>query len=116
MQNLYADDFVICCRSRKGAERVLKSVKKLLEDELGLVMHPEKTKIVDNLQEPFTFLGYTFTNGYWHKPSEKAVVKFKDKIRKITRRLRMTQLRSWKKIKKLHKELRKRSGKANFQV
>ncbi|MDQ0158038.1 group II intron reverse transcriptase/maturase [Robertmurraya andreesenii] len=147
----YADDFVICCRSRKGAERVLKSVKKLLEDELGLIVHPEKTKIVDNMKEPFTFLGYTFNRGFWHKPSEKAIKKFKDKIKKVTRRnltvnleqfikhrvnpiirgwgryfgigfsakifkeldswirrrLRMIQLRSWKKIKKLHKELRK---------
>ncbi|MGG0719367.1 group II intron reverse transcriptase/maturase [Robertmurraya massiliosenegalensis] len=82
----YADDFVICCRSRKGAERVLKSVKKLLEKELGLVVHPEKTKIVDNTKEEFTFLGYSFSNGYWHKPSEKSIKKFKDKIRKITRK------------------------------
>ncbi|GAE48430.1 group II intron reverse transcriptase/maturase [Mesobacillus boroniphilus] len=32
----YADDFVICCKSRKGAERVLATVKKLLEEELSL--------------------------------------------------------------------------------
>src|SRR5690606_4781969 len=41
----YADDFVICCRTRKGAERVLNSVKKLLEGQLQLVVHPTKTKI-----------------------------------------------------------------------
>lgn len=154
----YADDFVICCKSRKGAERVLKSVEKLLEGELGLVVHPTKTTIVDNLCEPFTFLGYTFKSGYFHMPSDKAIKKFKEKIRVITRknqtvdlgelikrrlnsvirgwgryfgigfckslfkqldswirrRLRMVQLRSWRKIKKLHKELRRKDWKGEL--
>lgn len=154
----YADDFVICCKSRKGAERVLETVKKLLERELGLVIHPSKTKIVDNMIEPFTFLGYTFQKGYFHKPSDKAIQKFKGKIKDITkknltinmeefikhrlnpvirgwgryfgigfsmklfqnldawirRRLRMIQLRTWRKRKKLHKELRKRNWKGQL--
>ena len=82
----YADDFVICCKSRKGAERVLKSVKKLLEEDLGLVVHPLKTKIVDNMSESFTFLGYTFKRGYFHSPSDKAVEKFKRKVKDITKK------------------------------
>jgi RNA-directed DNA polymerase len=154
----YADDFVICCKSRKGAERVLKSVKRILEEGLRLTIHPEKTKIVDNLEEPFVFLGYVFKQGYFHVPSDKAVKKFKSKIKEATkrnstvnlaeyvktrlnpiirgwgryfgigfskqlfgqldswirRRLRMIQLRSWKKIKKLHKELRKRNWKGEL--
>lgn len=154
----YADDFVICCKSRKGAERVLETVKKLLERELGLLVHPSKTKIVDNMIEPFTFLGYTFRKGYFHKPSDKAIQKFKGKIKDITkknltinmeefikyrvnpvirgwgryygigfsmklfqnldawirRRLRMIQLRTWRKRKKLHKELRKRNWKGQL--
>lgn len=154
----YADDFVICCKSQKGAERVLKSVKKLLEVELGLVVHPVKTTIVDNLSEPFTFLGYTFKGGFFHMPSDKAIKKFKEKIKVITRknqtvdlgelikrrlnpvirgwgryfgigfckslfrlldswirrRLRMVQLRSWRKIKKLHKELRRKDWKGEL--
>lgn len=154
----YADDFVICCKTQKGAERVLKSVKRILENELGLVVHPTKTKIVDNLCEPFTFLGYTFKKGYFHIPSEQAIKKFKDKVRDITkknltvnleefikgrlnpvlrgwgryfgigfsktlfinldkwvrRRLRMIQLRSWRKIKKLHKELRRKDWKGEL--
>lgn len=154
----YADDFVICCKSRKGAERVLKSVKKLLEIDLGLVVHPTKTAIVDNMVEPFTFLGYTFKIGYYHMPSDKAVRKFKAKIKDVTkrnqtvnmeefikrrlnpvirgwgryfgvgfckklfreldswirRRLRMVQLRSWRKINKLHKELRRKDWKGEL--
>jgi len=154
----YADDFVICCRTRKGAERVLKSVTKLLEEQLGLTIHPTKTRIVDSLKEPFLFLGYTFKKGNYHVPSDKAVRKFKDKVRDITkknltvdmetftkekvnpvirgwgqyfgigfskqlflqldtwirRRLRMIQLRSWRKISKLHKELRRRKWKGEL--
>lgn len=154
----YADDFVICCKSKKGAERVLKSVIKILEQELGLKVHPEKTKIVNNLEEPFVFLGYEFKAGYWFKPSPKALKKFKAKVKEITRRnqtvnlekfikeklnpylrgwgryfgighakkqfseldawirrrLRMMQLRSWRNIRKLHKELRKRKWKGEL--
>lgn len=154
----YADDFVICCKSRKGAERVLKSIKKILEGDLGLVVHPTKTKIVDNLSEPFTFLGYTFKMGYFHTPSSEAVQEFKKKVKEVTkrnqtvdleefikhrlnpivrgwgryfgigfskklfleldswirRRLRMIQLRSWRNIKKLHKELRRRDWKGEL--
>jgi group II intron reverse transcriptase/maturase len=143
----YADDFVICCKSRKGAERVLRTVVKLLEEKLGLKVHPDKTKIVDNYEEPFI-----------HSPSDKAVKKFKESIKDVTkrnltinlevfvkhrlnpivrgwgryfgigfsktlfqkldswirRRLRMIQLRSWRKIRKLHRELRKRKWKGEL--
>lgn len=149
----YADDFVICCKSQKGAERVLRTVVKLLEGKLGLKVHPDKTKIVNNLKEPFIFLGYVFKSGYYHSPSDKAVEKFKARVKEATkrnqtvnleefvkhklnpiirgwgryfgigfskklfkqldswirRRLRMIQLRSWRKIRKLHRELRKRN-------
>ncbi len=32
----YADDFVVCCRTRKGAERVLKSIVRLLGERIGV--------------------------------------------------------------------------------
>jgi RNA-directed DNA polymerase len=75
----YADDFVICCKSRKGAERVLKTIHKLLENELGLKIQPEKTKIVNNLEEPFVFLGHEFKMANWMIPSQKAMKKFKER-------------------------------------
>lgn len=156
----YADDFVICCKSQKGAERVLRSVTRFLEQELGLKVHPEKTKIVNNLEDSFLFLGHEFKPGYWVKPSPKALKKFKNRVKEITkrnqtiniedlvkdklnpylrgwgnyfghwhvkrlfteldgwirRRLRAVQLRSWRKIRKLHRELRRRNGKENFLI
>ena len=154
----YADDFVICCKSQKGAERVLKSVTRFLEKELGLIVHPEKTKIVNNYEQPFVFLGHEFKQAFWMKPSDKSIKKFKNKVKEITkrnqtvnierlikdklnpyirgwgnyfghghskklfmwfdawirRRLRSVQLRSWRKIRKLHRELRRRKWKGEL--
>lgn len=153
----YADDFVVCCKSRKGAERVLKSIVRFLEQELGLKVHPEKTKIVNSREETFVFLGYVFKQG-WMLPSDKAKQKFKERVKEITRRnqtvnletlvksrlnpylrgwgnyflhgqgkgflkemdgwirrrLRAVQLRSWRKIRKLHRELRRRAYKGEL--
>jgi RNA-directed DNA polymerase len=154
----YADDFVICCKSQKGAERVLKSVTRFLEQELGLIVHPEKTRIVNNLIDSFVFLGHEFKKGFWVKPSDKSINKFKNKVKEITkrnqtvnieslvkdklnpylrgwgnyfghwhvktlflefdtwirRRLRSVQLRSWRKVRRLHRELRRRKWKGEF--
>lgn len=153
----YADDFVICCKSQKGAERVLKSVVRFLEQELGLKVHPDKTKIVNNREESLVFLGYEFRQGRM-LPSDKAKKKFKERTKEITRRnqtvsvemlikkklnpylrgwgnyfargqgitffkemdswirrrLRAVQLRSWRKIGKLHRELRRKAYKGEL--
>lgn len=154
----YADDFVICCRTRKGAERVLRSIVKFLEEELGLKVHPEKTKIVNHQEESFVFLGHEFKPGHWIKPSTKAMKKFKERVKEITRRnqtvdvskmvkkilnpylrgwgnyfaygnvkilfknldswirrrLRMVQMRSWRKPRKLLREMRRRGWKGEL--
>lgn len=153
----YADDFVICCKSRKGAERVLSSVVQFLEQKLGLKVHPEKTKIVNSRETPFVFLGYVFRSGKRY-PSDKAKQKFKERTKELTRRnqtvnvetlikkklnpylrgwgnyfvqgqgisffkeidswirrrLRAVQLRSWRNIRKLHRELRRRNFKGEL--
>src|SRR5204863_5870177 len=40
----YADDFVIFARSESEAEAALTLAREVLEGELGLAMHPEKTR------------------------------------------------------------------------
>jgi RNA-directed DNA polymerase len=54
--------------------------------ENGLTVHPTKTRIVDATQKGgFDFLGYHFERGMkW--PRQKSMDKFRDKIRKQTRR------------------------------
>ncbi|HEY5049827.1 MAG TPA: group II intron reverse transcriptase/maturase [Acidothermaceae bacterium] len=54
----YADDFVVLCRSAAHAEQAHQWARVLLGD-LGLVLHPDKTRVVDLREgkEGFDFLG-----------------------------------------------------------
>ncbi len=81
----YADDFIIQCRSRAEAQNALAVVAQWVK-EAGLVLHPEKTRIVDASQPGgFDFLGWHFENGCkW--PREKSVKRFKETLRQATRR------------------------------
>jgi RNA-directed DNA polymerase len=57
----YADDFVVLCRSRSQAEEAQRRATAILGD-LGLALHPDKTKVVDLRQgrEGLDFLGCHF--------------------------------------------------------
>ncbi len=54
----YADDFVVLCSSRVEAEEAQRRAKALLGD-LGLTLHPDKTRVVDLREgkQGFDFLG-----------------------------------------------------------
>jgi RNA-directed DNA polymerase len=80
----YADDLVIQCRNREEAETALALVQQWTT-EVGLTMHPTKTKIVDTTTEGFDFLGYHFVK-HRRFPRKKSIAKFKDAIRAKTRR------------------------------
>lgn len=80
----YADDGVILCKTKEQAKKAYLAAKKILEEELRLRMHPEKTKVVD-FDEGFRFLGFDFWKDYVTLPDAK-VKKYKDKIRNATRR------------------------------
>jgi RNA-directed DNA polymerase len=87
----YADDFIILCGSRRAAERVMEHVKVQLR-QMGLTVHPEKSK-VRSLEEGFTFLSYYFfPRG--RRPSDRALNKFKDRVREITRRNQTVPIQS----------------------
>ena len=53
----YADDFVVLTRSSEEAEKALATVKKCIEEDLGLELSPEKTGIT-NFEKGFEFLGF----------------------------------------------------------
>jgi len=57
----YADDFVVLCETREQAEQAHQLAAELLGD-LGLVLHPDKTAVVDLREgrEGFDFLGCHF--------------------------------------------------------
>lgn len=80
----YADDFVILCKSREGAESALGQVKQWTA-QAGLSLHPDKTRLVDAATESFEFLGYRFDKGRrW--PRDKSRKKLRETIRTQTRR------------------------------
>ena len=56
----HADDFVVMCRTESQAKEAQRRVGIIME-RLGLMLHPEKTRIVDlrRGKEGFTFLGCT---------------------------------------------------------
>ena len=92
----YADDFVVLCESQEDAEAAKQALITWL-GERGLVLSPEKTKIV-HLTEGFNFLGFqvrlykapkTSRHGYKLriKPGEQSVQKMRDKLRERWHRL-----------------------------
>lgn len=80
----YADDFVILCRSQEEAEAALRETRQWVEAQ-GLVLHPEKTHIVDSREKSFAFLGYSF-RGKYRFPRKKSHEKFLTRIRELTPR------------------------------
>lgn len=88
----YADDFVIFTRSESEANKALEIAREILEGELGLRLHPEKTRVV-SVDAGFEFLGFH----YYHDPKigrmvkdvrQKSVQRFRDTVRKHTPNLR----------------------------
>lgn len=55
----YADDFVVMCDTAEQCEEAERIVRGILEDELGLELHPDKTRRVELTEgkEGFDFLG-----------------------------------------------------------
>jgi RNA-directed DNA polymerase len=86
----YADDFAVCCHSRKQAESVRDKLTGWLA-ERGLSLNEDKTKIV-SLSEGFDFLGWNFRrypgSKLLIKPSKAAVRKHRQRLADETRRLR----------------------------
>ncbi|MGH8610151.1 MAG: group II intron reverse transcriptase/maturase [Gammaproteobacteria bacterium] len=99
----WADDFVVMCETREEAERALRFAERFLREELGVSLHPQKTRIV-HVWHGFEFLGYKVQRGKGFKlpacrrqnrpnpqnvyviPREKSVRRFRNQIRSLTRR------------------------------
>jgi RNA-directed DNA polymerase len=88
----YADDFVIFARHESEADAALELARTILEGQLGLVLHPEKTRVV-SVAHGFEFLGYHYFHdakrGVQRKEvRHRSVQRFRDAIRARTPRLR----------------------------
>jgi RNA-directed DNA polymerase len=80
----YADDFVVMCRTEAEAAAALAVVQHWTASA-GLTLHPTKTRLVNEREHGFDFLGYHFEAGRrW--PRSKSRKKFRDTIRAKTKR------------------------------
>ena len=79
----WADDFLILVKSERAAKRVMGGIVKYLEGELNLPVNKEKSEVSEVKRVPF--LGFQILRGKI-RVSNKARLKFKDKIRGLTRR------------------------------
>lgn len=99
----YADDWAVTCRSRREAAAALRCAEKILAT-LGVRLNVQKTRIV-HVRQGFTFLGYLIKRGQralslpaaqitsgarrgglYAYPTQKSVDRFKDGVRRTTRR------------------------------
>jgi RNA-directed DNA polymerase len=92
----YADDFVVMSTTESKAKEALRQIQFVMS-KLGLVLHPEKTRMVElrRGKGSFVFLGCTIRKKrsilrnprayYMHRwPSPKAMKRIRDRVREIT--------------------------------
>ncbi len=82
----YADDFIVLVRSAKAAQRVLSSVIRYCEGQLRLVVNRAKSRAAP--VNSCVFLGYQIDRRGKLVWSAKALARFKERVREITRRNR----------------------------
>ena len=84
----YADDSNIYVRSRRAGERVMESITRSITEKLKLKVNEQKSAVARPWDRKF--LGFSFTFGQEPKRriAPKAVLRFKEKVRELTRRTR----------------------------
>src|SRR5271157_5629678 len=84
----YADDCNIYVRSRRAGERVMKSLTRFIHTRLKLKVNESKSAVAEPWERKF--LGFSFTNHESPKRriAPKAVKRFRERVRELTRRTR----------------------------
>jgi RNA-directed DNA polymerase len=84
----YADDCNIYVRSRRAGERVMESITRFVTTKLKLKVNEQKSAVARPWERKF--LGFSFTNAGVPKRriAPKAVDRFKERMRELTRRTR----------------------------
>ena len=103
----YADDILVLCTSRAGAENALRVARGYLEEELKLTVNAVKTHLVHS-DAGVKFLGVVIHSGYTRIQDTK-LQKLKQKVKVLTRRNRGVGLKEI--IRELNPVLR---GFANY--
>ena len=84
----YADDCNLYVRSRRAGERVMASITRFITTKLKLKVNEQKSAVARPWERKF--LGFSFTANREPKRriAPKAVIRFKEKVRELTRRTR----------------------------
>lgn len=91
----YADDCNIYVRSRKSANRVMVSITRYIEETLKLTVNTDKSQVGRPWE--LKFLGYSFYNtkgGVEFRVHEKSIHKLKQKIKYLTGRSRIGNIKA----------------------
>jgi RNA-directed DNA polymerase len=88
----YADDCNVYVRSEKAGHRVMASLSRFIEGRLRLQVNAQKSAVARPWQR--SFLGFTVTDDPQprRRIADKAVARFKDRVRDLTRRHRGVSL------------------------
>lgn len=84
----YADDSNIYVRSRRAGERVMESIKRFLTVQLKLKVNEQKSAVARPWERKFLGFSFTWDRKPKRRIAPKAVARFKERIREMTRRTR----------------------------
>lgn len=89
----YADDCNVYVRSARAGHRVMASITLFIATRLKLNVNATKSAVAAGRER--TFLGFSFTHGQRPKRrlADKTLVRFRARVRKLTRRVRGVSLR-----------------------
>jgi len=84
----YADDCNVYVRSRRAGERVMESLKRFIMTKLKLRVNEQKSAVARPWERKFLGFSFTANREPNRRIAPKAVLRFKEKVRELTRRTR----------------------------
>ncbi len=84
----YADDCNVYVRSRRAGERVMESITRFITTKLKLKVNQQKSAVARPWERKFLGFSFTMNREPKRRIAPKAVLRFKEKVRDITRRTR----------------------------
>jgi len=88
----YADDSNIYVRSQRAGERVMESLTRFLTAKLKLKVNQQKSAVARPWERKFLGFSFTWNREPKRRIAPKAVLRFKERVRELTRRTRGVSL------------------------
>jgi RNA-directed DNA polymerase len=84
----YADDSNIYVRSQRAGERVMRSIKQFITRQLKLKVNEQKSAVARPGERKFLGFSFTWQREPKRRIAPKAIARFKQRVRELTRRTR----------------------------